>query len=108
MKDIKNNYQLVVVFGSKTDEKEKEKVNTKVESILLENKVEVAKKEQLGIKNLAYKIKGFDKGDFWIWNLVSEKPMNIKEINLFLNRESAIIRYLVLKESASIKVSAGK
>jgi len=108
MKDTKINYQLVVVFGPKTDEKDKEKVNGKIESVLVENKAEVVKKDQIGLKNLSYKIKNFDKGDFWIWNLVAEKPVNVKEVNLFLNRESSIIRYLVLKEPAAVKALVGK
>ena len=98
MKDTKINYQLVVVFDPKTDEKEKEKVNKKIEDLLAENKAEVVKKEQTGLKALAYKIKGFDKGDFWIWDLAAEKPVTMKEFNLFLNREPSIIRYLVLKK----------
>ena len=98
MKDTKNNYQLVVVFDPKTDEKDKEKVNKKIEDILAENKAEVVKKDKAGLKNLAYKIKTFDKGDFWIWDIAAEKPFNVKEFNLFLNREPSIIRYLVLKK----------
>lgn len=97
MKDTKINYQLVVVFDPKTDEKDKEKVNKKIEDILAENKTEVSKKEKVGLKNLAYKIKNNDKGDFWIWDLVAEKPVNVREFNLFLNREPSVIRYLVLK-----------
>lgn len=98
MKDTKINYQLVVVFDPKTDEKDKEKVNKKIEDILAENKAEVVKKEKVGLKNLAYKIKSFDKGDFWVLDIASEKPVGLKEFNLFLNREPSIIRYLVLKK----------
>jgi ribosomal protein S6 len=98
MKDTKNNYQLVVVFDPKTEEKDKEKINKKIEDILAENKAEIVKKDKVGLKSLAYKIKTFDKGDFWIWDLAAAKPFNVKEFNLFLNREPSIIRYLVLKK----------
>jgi ribosomal protein S6 len=52
----------------------------------------------LGLKDLAYEIEKNNKGDFWTIDLSSESPIKLKEFNLLLNRESNIIRYLILKK----------
>ena len=95
MKERKYNYQLVVVLAPKTDEKEK--VLTKVTGWLEKNKIESAE-NHMGLKELAYEINKNDKGDFWVYDLTTELPIKLKEFNLMLNRESNIIRYLILKK----------
>jgi ribosomal protein S6 len=59
---------------------------------------EVSKKDHMGNKELAYEINGFNKGDFWVLDIDSLKALNLKSVNLFLNREVSIIRYLILKK----------
>ncbi len=95
MKERKYNYQLVVVLAPKTDEKEK--VLTKVTGWLEKNKIE-STENHMGLKELAYQINKNDKGDFWVYELTAESPIKLKEFNLMLNRESNIIRYLILKK----------
>ena len=95
MKGKKYQYQLVVVLNPKTEEKEK--VLKKVTDWLDNNKIEVSS-DHMGLKDLAYEINKNAKGDFWILNLDAESPLKINELNLLLNRESNIIRYLNLKK----------
>ena len=95
MKGNKYQYQLVVVLNPKTEEKDK--VLVKVTDWLEKNKVE-STSDHTGLKELAYEINKSAKGDFWVYNLTSETPMKLKEFNLLLNRESNIIRYLILKK----------
>lgn len=97
MKDNKNRYQMVLVFGPKIEDKSRDKVMTKIGSFLDEKGAKVEKTEHAGSKELVYDIKGFRKGDFWILEVVGEKPIKLAEINLYLNRETSIIRYLILK-----------
>ena len=52
----------------------------------------------MGLKDLAYEIQGHNKGDFWVLDLESEETLKIKEFNLLLDRETNIIRYLILKK----------
>jgi len=54
--------------------------------------------DHMGQKDLAYEINKNFKGDFWVYNLTSKSPLKLKEFNLLLNRESNIIRYLILKK----------
>ena len=95
MKGNKYQYQLVVVLNPKTEEKDK--VLAKVTDWLEKNKIEQLE-DHMGLKELAYEIDKNTKGDFWIYNLTAESPIKLKEFNLMLNRESNIIRYLILKK----------
>ena len=95
MKGKKYQYQLVVVLNPKTEEKEK--VLKKVTDWLDNNKIEVSS-DHMGLKDLAYEINKNTKGDFWILNLDADSPLKVNELNLLLNRESNIIRYLNLKK----------
>jgi len=98
MKDKKYKYQIVSVLSPKTEEKEKEAVLAKISGWIDDVKGKVVSKNRLGMIDLVYKIKDFEKGDFWIFEAESEKPMQLKDFNLFLNREPNIIRYLILKK----------
>ena len=69
----------------------------KVESWLTTNKAKIAKKEHTGNKELVYEIAKGRKGDFWVLDVVAELPLKLNELNLFLNREVNVIRYLILK-----------
>jgi len=95
MKGNKYNYQLIVVLAPKTENKEK--VLVKVTDWLKKNKIE-STSNHMGLKELAYEIDKNTKGDFWVYELNSELPIKLKEFNLLLNRESNIIRYLILKK----------
>jgi len=97
MKEKKHNYQLVLVLNPKLEDKET--VFKKVSAWLEGHKVEIEKKDHMGIKELVYEIKGNSKGDFWVLDLVSSTTdIKLNELNVLLNRETNIIRYLILKK----------
>ncbi|HOZ81030.1 MAG TPA: 30S ribosomal protein S6 [Candidatus Woesebacteria bacterium] len=92
-----NRYQLVVILNPTAEDKQKDEALAKIDGWFESNQVTVEKKDKLGVKTLAYEINKLTKGEFLTWDLVSEKPMKIKEFNVMLNRNVSIIRYLVLK-----------
>jgi len=96
MKEKKYKYQLVLVLNPKTEEKEV--VFKKVSAWLEDHKVEIEKKDHMGLKELVYEIKDNNKGDFWILDLISSSSIQLNELNVLLNRENNIIRYLILKK----------
>ena len=96
MKGNKYQYQIILVLNPKTEDKEK--VLSKASSWLESNNVEISSKDHFGLKDLAYEIKNNDRGDFWILNVGSAEPLKIKDFNLLLDRETNIIRYLILKK----------
>ena len=95
MKGSKNQYQLILVLNPKIEDKEN--VLKKITTWLEAKKVEI-NQVHLGLKELAYEILKNTKGDFWLIDLTSKSPIKLKEFNLMLNRESNIIRYLILKK----------
>lgn len=97
----KNNYQVIVEFSPKADEKTKQPVLEKINKWFETNSAEVVKTEHLGNKELAYKIQNFEKADFWELSVESTKPVKLTEANIFLNRDPQVIRYLVLKKPAT-------
>jgi ribosomal protein S6 len=91
-------YQVVVVFNPKAEEKNKEKVLTKLGAMFSALEAKVDSKEEMGLKELVYLIKNQSKGNFWKMKIKSKKPLSLKDINVYLNRETEVIRYLILKE----------
>ena len=89
-------YEVTVVFAPKTEEKTTEMVFSKLEALLIAANLE--KKDHMGSKELAYPIEGNKKGDFWILTLTADKSLKFNEVNLFLNRETSVIRYLIIKK----------
>ena len=98
MKDNNHKYQMVLVLAPKVEEKDREKILSKVDGWLENAEAKVAKKDHTGIKELVYEIAGGRKGDFWVLDVEAAKPLKLTELNLFLNREVNVIRYLILKK----------
>jgi ribosomal protein S6 len=96
MKGSKYQYQMVTVLNPKTEDKDK--TLNKVFSWIENNKAEIVNKDHMGLKELVYEINGQNKGDFWVFDVESESTLKLKELNLLLNRETNIIRYLILKK----------
>ena len=96
MKGNKYQYQIILVLNPKTEDKEK--VLTKAYSWLETNGAEITNKDHMGLKELAYEIQGQGKGDFWVIDAETNETLKAKDFNVLLDRESNIIRYLILKK----------
>lgn len=94
----KINYQVIVEFSPKAEEKNKQTVLEKVNQWFEGKQAKVADTVHTGTKQLAYQIQGFEKSDFWELTVEATKPIKLTEVNVFLNREPQVIRYLVLKK----------
>ncbi len=90
METKKFKYQLILVLDPALAEKDREALFKKIGD-------KFEKSEHLGVKEMQYKIKNIEKGDYWIFETETDKPIQMKEFNIYLNREIKIIRYLLLK-----------
>lgn len=97
MKESNYKYEVIVVLNPKTESRDKEKTIKLVEDKIASMAFSVDNRENLGNKELAYKIRGLDKGDFWVFTIGGDKPIKSTEFKLFLNRDLQVIRYLILK-----------
>jgi ribosomal protein S6 len=94
----KINYQVIVEFSPKAEEKNKQSVLEKVNQWFESKTAKVIDTVHTGTKQLAYEIQKFEKADFWELTVESAKPIKLTEVNVMLNREPQVIRYLVLKK----------
>ena len=97
MKSTKNKYQVVIVLSPVMKEKDRVILLDKIKARIEKEGVKVKKMVGQGTKSLVYEISGYEKGDFWTFDVRGRDGLKLDELNIFLNRESGIIRYLVLK-----------
>ena len=91
-------YQLIVVTPVLSAQK-LDRVEKAVKKALTEEKGAIEKVESWGIKDFAYPIEKFKRGAYWIYHFQASSFQS-KKLNVFLNRQKEIIRYLLLKEEA--------
>ncbi|MBU1118169.1 30S ribosomal protein S6 [Patescibacteria group bacterium] len=97
MKDSNYKYEVIVALSPKTESKEKEKTIKLIEDKIEAMDFAVDNREDMGKKELAYTVKGFDKANYWVFTIGGNKPIKSTEFKLFLNRDVNVIRYLILK-----------
>ncbi len=98
MKDSKKIYEVVVVLNPKAESKDKEKTIKAIEDKISGMDFSIDSRDNLGNKDLAYEIKGQNKGDFWTYNISGKNPIKSSGFSLFLNRDLSVIRYIILKK----------
>jgi len=97
MKLSKGRYQAVVVLSPKIKNKDRDILLGKIKVEIEKEGAKVKGKDHMGLKSFVYDIGEFEKGDFWVFDVVGKKGLDLNKINLFLNREAEVIRYLILK-----------
>ncbi len=93
-----NSYQIIIVLAPKLETKVVESTLKSVTSWIEEAGGKCKKPKELGLKPLEYEIQKHTSGIFYEFSVESDLPLASKEFNLHLNRETSIIRYLVLKK----------
>jgi len=89
-------YELTVVLDGKATVAKKKKVQEAIEKIVNLSKGKLGKAEDLGTKELAYKIKKSATGVFLHFPLELDAS-EVKSLSVKLNQETEIIRYLLVK-----------
>jgi ribosomal protein S6 len=92
--DTIKNYELITILSPKADAGASEEVKKQLTGFGWE----ITGEENMGTKKLAYQIRKLEKGNYWVWNLATKKPIDHKALNLTLNRNNNIIRYLLIKK----------
>ena len=103
-------YELTFVFPVGLEKKEADSLAGEVEKEISKGGGLVKEKISWGEKVLAYKIGEHQQGSYFIWKTSFSEPPQLGKINLFLEREKKIIRYLWVKakKTASGKVKEKK
>lgn len=89
-----SNYEILLVVRG--DLGKKEAKDTLKDLVKIVNKNKDFKEIELGLKDLAYKIEGFDKGWYIQLNFSTKIPSEIAEFNRLAKLNKDVIRFLVI------------
>lgn len=94
-----NEYENVIIIKSDLSREETSKVILKIENNI-RNFAEITKKDDLGIKKLAYEIRKNNEGHYLVYQFqVEEKKREfaIREIERFYRITDEVIKFLIIK-----------
>ena len=95
---MEKKYEAIFIIKELEDEKKVDEVIKKINNIILSEKVEFTKKEKMGLRKLAYKIKGNDKGYFYVVNykVIDEENKTKGRIEVKINTIEEVIKYMII------------
>ncbi|MFA5855406.1 MAG: 30S ribosomal protein S6 [Candidatus Gracilibacteria bacterium] len=89
-------YELMVILSPKYTDKETEKMLKEIKESVTEHKFELVDEDIWGIRDLAYRMKGQDRGYYAILNFTGEaKGIGVLEKDLGL--QQGVLRHLLIK-----------
>ena len=91
------NYEIMFIVRPTLSEDEVKKVANNFKDVLTNNGAKVTEVKELGQKELAYEIKKFKSGYYFVFELESEDDKAIKEFDRLGLINSDIIRHLITK-----------
>ncbi len=89
-------YEFVVVLDPQLKEKDQDSLLKDIQAKLEKAGGQDVKIDFFGRREFVYPIKKQTQGNYWIFNFWANH-LKMEEVNLFLNRETKILRYLLLK-----------
>lgn len=94
-----NEYENVIIIKTDLSKEETSKVILKIENNI-RNFTEITKKDDLGIKKLAYEIRKNNEGHYLVYQFQVEEKMRefaIREIERFYRITDEVIKFLIIK-----------
>ncbi len=91
------NYEIMFIIKPTLSEDEVKKQEKELASIITNNGGKLTKQESLGQKELAYEIKDFKSGYYFLYDLEAEDDKAIKEFDRQSRINKNIIRHLITK-----------
>lgn len=94
-----NEYENVIIIKPDLSKEETSKVILKIENNI-RNFAEITKKDDLGIKKLAYEIRKNNEGHYLVYQFQVEEKMRefaIREIERFYRITDEVIKFLIVK-----------
>ena len=94
-----NEYENVIIIKTDLSKEETSKVILKIENNI-RNFAEITKKDDLGIKILAYEIRKNNEGHYLVYQFQVEEKMRefaIREIERFYRITDEVIKFLIIK-----------
>ena len=90
-------YEIMFIARPTLSEEEKKNVITKFSKILTDNKATITGEKDMGQRELAYEIKDFKSGFYYVITLETNDDKAINEFDRQARNSSDIIRHLITK-----------
>ena len=90
------NYELMFVVRPTLEEEATLNVLANIKTILEEQKAKIVSEKNMGRRELAYEVKGFKNGNYFLL-VVETEPAAVKEFDRVANINEDIIRHIVVK-----------
>jgi len=94
-----NQYEFIFLIKPRLGGKKRETIFSSLEKEIKNIGGKIKKKEDMGLKRLAFEIKDQAEAVFNVWHIQFEESPDFSSVNLFINREEEIIRYLFLRKA---------
>ena len=94
------NYEIMFIVRSTLSEDEVKKVVKDFSSIITKNGGKVTKEENMGQRELAYEIKDFKSGYYFVFEVEAKDDKAIKEFDRLALINNDIVRHLITKVEA--------
>lgn len=91
------NYEIMFIVRPTLSEEEIKNVGKNFEKVLKDNGAKVTNFKEIGQKELAYEIKKFNRGFYFLINCESEDDRATKEFDRLALISSDIIRHMIIK-----------
>lgn len=90
-------YEIMFIVRPNLEENELKSVVKSFEDVLTKNGSEIESSKEMGQKELAYEIKDFKSGYYYLYEISSKDDKAEKEFNRLANLSEDIIRHMIIK-----------
>lgn len=90
-----NKYESVIIMGKNTKNNEGKSIITKIENLINENG-KLTKTEEIGLRKLAYEIKGMKEGYYVVFYFESNFGF-IQELERYYRTTDEILKFIVVR-----------
>lgn len=92
-------YEIMYIVRPDLEESALKRIESDFEKILTSNKAKVVSKKDMGKRELAYEIKKYKSGYYFLINIEAHNSDAIKEFDRLALLSEDIIRHLIIKEN---------
>lgn len=97
-----NSYEIMMVVIPNASKENIDRIVKKMERIITDNGGKIKEIQEIGMKKLAYPIKGAIEGLYLLFQF-NTLPKTIKELEQMLKLEEMVLRYLIVKQRVIVK-----
>ncbi len=90
-------YEIMYIVRPNVEESELKEIVKNFEEVLTKNGAKIESSKEMGQRELAYEIKKFKSGYYYLYEISSKDDKAEKEFNRLANLSEDIIRHMIIK-----------